>query len=89
MDETDRNSSQVDIVLDLMTESPDNRECGYYFVDHSARVVYWLEAFNMSNLENWCQIQGIDTPSHASEWPASPLFDFSADHDLYRDVSGN
>ncbi|KAF8146512.1 hypothetical protein K438DRAFT_1780918 [Mycena galopus ATCC 62051] len=57
-------SSHVDIVLDLMTENPDNDECGYYFVDHSARVVFWLDAFSMSKLDNWNQIPGIDTPSH-------------------------
>ncbi|KAJ7226654.1 hypothetical protein B0H12DRAFT_1149059 [Mycena haematopus] len=58
-------SSHIDIVLDLMTESLDNDECGYYFVDHSARIIFWLEAFNMSALENWNQIPGIDAPSHA------------------------
>ncbi|KAJ7191516.1 hypothetical protein B0H12DRAFT_752089 [Mycena haematopus] len=66
-------SSHIDIVLDLMTESPDNDECGYYFVDHSARIIFWLEAFNMSTLENWNQIPGIDAPSHASGWPKFPL----------------
>ncbi|KAF8173768.1 hypothetical protein K438DRAFT_2023317 [Mycena galopus ATCC 62051] len=57
-------SSHVDIVLDLMTESPDNDKCGYYFVDHSARVVFWVDDFSMSALDNWIQIPGIDAPSH-------------------------
>ncbi|KAJ6473240.1 hypothetical protein C8R45DRAFT_1012733 [Mycena sanguinolenta] len=58
-------SNHIDIVLDLMTESLDNDECGYYLVDHSARIIFWLEAFNMSALDNWNQIPGISTPTHA------------------------
>jgi hypothetical protein len=57
----------VDIVLDLMNESTDNDECGYYLVDHSARIIFWLDPFNMSTLDNWTQVPGIDAPSHVSE----------------------
>ncbi|KAJ6473234.1 hypothetical protein C8R45DRAFT_1012712, partial [Mycena sanguinolenta] len=58
-------SNHIDIVLDLMTESLDNDECGYYFVDHSARIIFWLDPFDMSALDNWNQIPGISTPTHA------------------------
>ncbi|KAF7354688.1 hypothetical protein MSAN_01382500 [Mycena sanguinolenta] len=58
-------SSHIDIVLDLMTESVDNNECGYYFVDHSARIIFWLDAFNMGALDNWNQVPGIASPTHA------------------------
>ncbi|KAJ7860912.1 hypothetical protein B0H13DRAFT_2568763 [Mycena leptocephala] len=55
-------SSHIDVVLDLMKESPENDECGYYFVDHCERVIFWLDFFNMS----------IETSSHVSEYPAPP-----------------
>ncbi|KAJ7681135.1 hypothetical protein B0H17DRAFT_1076855 [Mycena rosella] len=58
-------SGQIDIVLDLMEESPDNDECGYYLVDHSARVIFWLEEFDISTLEIWSFVPGIESPSHA------------------------
>ncbi|KAF7354691.1 hypothetical protein MSAN_01382800 [Mycena sanguinolenta] len=58
-------SSAIDLVLDLMTESLDNNECGYYFVDHLARIIFWLDAFNMGALHNWTQVPGIASPTHA------------------------
>ncbi|KAJ6473246.1 hypothetical protein C8R45DRAFT_1077909 [Mycena sanguinolenta] len=58
-------SNHIDIVLDLMTESLDNDECGYYFADHSARIIFWLDAFNMDALHNWNQVPGIASPTHA------------------------
>ncbi|KAF7354692.1 hypothetical protein MSAN_01382900 [Mycena sanguinolenta] len=58
-------SSHIDIVLDLMTESSDNDECGYYFVDHSPRIIFWLDAFSMSALHHWNQVPGIASPTHA------------------------
>ncbi|KAJ6473242.1 hypothetical protein C8R45DRAFT_1012750, partial [Mycena sanguinolenta] len=58
-------SNHIDIVLDLMTESLDNDECGYYFVDHSARIIFWLDPFDMSALHNWNQVPGIASPTHA------------------------
>ncbi|KAF7354690.1 hypothetical protein MSAN_01382700 [Mycena sanguinolenta] len=65
-------SNHIDIVLDLMTESIDNDECGYYFVDHSARIIFWLDEFNMNTLDNWKQLPGIASPTHASGWPKLP-----------------
>jgi hypothetical protein len=63
-------SNQIDVVLDLMKESPENDECGYYFVDHSERVIFWLDVFNMSTLQIWYFVPGIETSSHVSECPA-------------------
>lgn len=60
-------SAQIDLGLDLMEETPENRGCGYYFVDHSARVVFWLDEFNMSRLKRWNSVRGIQTKSHVSE----------------------
>jgi hypothetical protein len=61
-------SSQIDVVLDLMSESPENDECGYYFVDHSKRVIFWLDVFNISTLQVWDFVPGIETSSHVSEY---------------------
>lgn len=61
------NSGHIDIVVDLMEESSENDECGYYLVDHSARIIFWLDPFKMSTLESWKQVPGIDAPSHVSE----------------------
>ncbi|KAJ7142818.1 hypothetical protein C8R44DRAFT_761229 [Mycena epipterygia] len=57
-------SSHIDIVLNLMRETPENDECGYYLVDHSARIIFWLDVFNMSALTLWRSVPGPQTPSH-------------------------
>ncbi|KAJ7713233.1 hypothetical protein B0H16DRAFT_1702568 [Mycena metata] len=54
----------IDIVLDLMRDDPENDECGYYFVDHSERVIFWLNVFNMSTLPIWNLVPGIKSLSH-------------------------
>lgn len=55
-----------------MSESPENDECGYYFVDHSKRVIFWLDVFNISTLQVWDWVPGIETSSHVSEYSALP-----------------
>ncbi|KAK7031482.1 hypothetical protein R3P38DRAFT_2923878 [Favolaschia claudopus] len=57
-------SNQIDIVLDLLAERPDNTQCGYYLVDHSERTVFWAEEFEMNTLEIWDFVPGIETASH-------------------------
>ncbi|KAJ7715525.1 hypothetical protein B0H16DRAFT_1615692 [Mycena metata] len=47
-----------------MREDPENDEHGYYFVDHSERVIFWLDVFNMSTLPIWNLVPGIKSPSH-------------------------
>ncbi|KAK7033789.1 hypothetical protein R3P38DRAFT_3498579 [Favolaschia claudopus] len=56
--------NQVDIVLDPMTEDSDNIECGYYLVDHIERAIFWLDPFDMSSLDYWDLVPGIDSISH-------------------------
>ncbi|KAJ7364913.1 hypothetical protein DFH08DRAFT_840300 [Mycena albidolilacea] len=58
------NSGHIDIFVDLMKESSENDGCGYYLVDHSARIIFWLDPFKMSTSESWKQVPGIDGPSH-------------------------
>ncbi|KAJ7713148.1 hypothetical protein B0H16DRAFT_1622225 [Mycena metata] len=50
-----------------MCEDPENDKCGYYFVDHSERVIFWLNVFNMSTLPIWNLVPGIKSPSHVSK----------------------
>lgn len=68
--------SDIDIVLNLMQEKPENDECGYYLVDHSARIIFWLDDFSMSALTLWRSVPGPQTLSHISkhaiifQWPS-------------------
>ncbi|KAJ7860901.1 hypothetical protein B0H13DRAFT_2073271 [Mycena leptocephala] len=48
----------------LTSECPSNDECGYYFVDHSKRVIFWLDVFDISTLQVWDFVPGIETSSH-------------------------
>ncbi|KAJ7707938.1 hypothetical protein B0H16DRAFT_1633050 [Mycena metata] len=63
-----------------MREDPENDECGYYFVDHSERVIFWLDVFNMSTLPIWNLVPGIKSLSHvklgleAEYWSHCGLF---------------
>ncbi|KAJ7610482.1 hypothetical protein FB45DRAFT_942568 [Roridomyces roridus] len=50
----------IDLVLDLRQPN----EVGYYFVDHSARTIFWLDVFNMNALEGWQMVDGIEEESH-------------------------
>jgi hypothetical protein len=57
----------IDLVLDLMDETRENCECGYYFVDHSTRIIFWLDVFNMTRLRRWNLVPGIQTATHVSQ----------------------
>lgn len=63
----DTKPGRIDIVLDLKDETPENDECGYYMVDHSERIIFWVDVFDMSRFEIWDLVPGIETPSHVSE----------------------
>ncbi|KAJ7822197.1 hypothetical protein B0H14DRAFT_2370890, partial [Mycena olivaceomarginata] len=60
----DTKPGRIDIVLDLKDETPENDECGYYMVDHSERIIFWVDVFDMSRFEIWDLVPGIETPSH-------------------------
>ncbi|KAJ6615092.1 hypothetical protein B0H10DRAFT_1950218 [Mycena sp. CBHHK59/15] len=59
-------SGDIDIVLDIIKEDRESLECGYYIVDHSARNVFWLDVFNMSDLTVWKTVPGIVSSSHVN-----------------------
>ncbi|KAF8134671.1 hypothetical protein K438DRAFT_1883364 [Mycena galopus ATCC 62051] len=57
-------NDKLDIVLDLTEETPENKECGYYFVDHSERIIFWADDFDMNMLKIWDFVPGVQTASH-------------------------
>ncbi|KAJ7086209.1 hypothetical protein C8R44DRAFT_821165 [Mycena epipterygia] len=57
-------AQNVDVVLDINEDEPENIKCGYYFVDHSSRIPFWLDEFNMSQLSRWEAVPGIVSESH-------------------------
>jgi hypothetical protein len=54
--------SKNELVLDLQRGDDGEILCGYYFVDHAARLLFWLEAFDISPLLS--EVQGATMPSH-------------------------
>ncbi|KAF7316552.1 hypothetical protein MIND_00174500 [Mycena indigotica] len=56
-----------DTEIELLIEPEENGECGYYFVDHSNRVLFWLEMCDTGTL----QLPEIVSASHLKvvlEW---------------------
>jgi len=44
----------------------DSEECGYYFVDHEKRVIFWFQDHKSDLL--MCNIRGVERKSHVSEF---------------------
>ncbi|KAF7340444.1 hypothetical protein MVEN_01964600 [Mycena venus] len=57
-------AEEIDIVLDLVEDSTDTIKCGYYFVDHSMRSIFWMDVFEMGQLSAWKRVHGITSASH-------------------------
>ncbi|KAF8878915.1 hypothetical protein BD779DRAFT_1803491 [Infundibulicybe gibba] len=51
-----------DLVLDLVQDLDDEYWCGYYYVDHSTKILCWLEKFDVSS--SIAEVQGDLCPSH-------------------------
>ncbi|KAF8893792.1 hypothetical protein BD779DRAFT_951008 [Infundibulicybe gibba] len=51
-----------DLVLDLVQDMEDEYWCGYYYVDHSTKIPFWLEEFDVSSFI--AEVQGDLCPSH-------------------------
>ncbi|KAJ6474561.1 hypothetical protein DFH09DRAFT_1343104 [Mycena vulgaris] len=60
-------AEEIDVVLDLAEDSDDMIKCGYYFVDHSMRSIFWMNFFDMDQLVAWKRVPGIDSASYVSE----------------------
>ncbi|KAG2338460.1 hypothetical protein BDR05DRAFT_969157 [Suillus weaverae] len=50
----------VELVLELTVK--DSEECGYYFVDHERRVIFWFQDHKSDLL--MCNIRGVERKSH-------------------------
>ncbi|KAG1833999.1 hypothetical protein DFJ58DRAFT_735976 [Suillus subalutaceus] len=50
----------IELVLELMEKG--NEECGYYFVDHEKRVIFWFQDHKSDLL--MCNIRGVERKSH-------------------------
>jgi hypothetical protein len=57
-------TGDYDLVLDIV-ETKDKKTMQYYFVDHNARTLFWLDDYDMSCLLD--DIRGAEEPSHISE----------------------
>jgi hypothetical protein len=53
----------VELVLEPMLSSKGNEVvCGYYYVDHGARCLFWLEDFDASYILK--DVKGAKSPAH-------------------------
>ncbi|KAJ7439704.1 hypothetical protein B0H11DRAFT_559619 [Mycena galericulata] len=59
-------ADDIDIVLDLFEDRSETIKCGYYFVDHSTRSIFWMDVFEISQLSSWKRVPGITSASHTS-----------------------
>ncbi|KAK7017521.1 hypothetical protein VNI00_018600 [Paramarasmius palmivorus] len=59
-------SSHVNVVFDLSIDSEEEVRCKYYLVDHSTRMIFWLDTFelNESTLYAWSEVKGVTEVAH-------------------------
>lgn len=70
LDTHDIHTDDIDLVLELV-HFPDDTVCGYYFVNHSRRCLFWLEMFDADGICDGIKV--IVSRSHLSEHTAEPL----------------
>lgn len=59
-----------DLVLDLSPTANKDRGgyvCGYYFVNHKERSIFWLQQYPASGLDYWRPEAGHKSKLHLSE----------------------
>lgn len=66
-------SAMVSDDLELFIQIEED-DCAYYFVDHSTRTEFWLEAFSTEDLNMF----PVVSPSHLSKFPHITLPDAPA-----------
>jgi len=57
-------TNDVDLVLEVVN-AEDGWWCGYYFVEHSTRLLFWLESYVISEFLK--EVKGDLSPSHIGE----------------------
>ena len=58
-------TGDYDLVLDIVETKDKKTIRQYYFVDHNARTLFWLEVYDMRRLLD--DIRGAEEPGHISE----------------------
>jgi len=53
---------EAELVLEITPDYAGNLECGYYFVHHQTRSLFWLEEFEVEDLA--CGITGLSSAAH-------------------------
>jgi hypothetical protein len=62
--------SDIDLVLEIVPQN-DGPICGYYFVEHKSRCLFWLEEFDAEPL---CRpVKAIVSLSHLRELSLAPI----------------
>ncbi|KAJ7109641.1 hypothetical protein C8R43DRAFT_1079700 [Mycena crocata] len=54
----------IDLVLDLTKNANGEFCCGYYFVDHFERIVFWDDPFKLVWLSHGREVHGVTSPQH-------------------------
>jgi hypothetical protein len=54
----------TELVLELFQDDGERMICGYYFIDHSTRCLFWLHKFDASFILE--EVKGITGPGHIS-----------------------
>ncbi|KAJ6486860.1 hypothetical protein C8R45DRAFT_270680 [Mycena sanguinolenta] len=61
-----RRADGIDLVLDLVKSEhgTGGMLCGYYFVDHPERIVFWDDAFELDRLSHGRDVRGVTSAHH-------------------------
>jgi hypothetical protein len=54
----------AELVLEITPDDQGMLQCGYYFVDHQTRSLFWLEEFEAEDLTY--EIKGLSSAAHLS-----------------------
>jgi len=55
----------MNVVLDLFYEEEDDScPCRYYIADHSTRTIFWLDKFELKEMQVWAEVKGVTELTH-------------------------
>ncbi|KIK91513.1 hypothetical protein PAXRUDRAFT_830785 [Paxillus rubicundulus Ve08.2h10] len=53
---------ETELVIGLLDDGHEKRECVYYFVDHRRQLLFWVHAYKLSNI--FANVKGVTKFSH-------------------------
>ncbi|KAK7058158.1 hypothetical protein R3P38DRAFT_2844596 [Favolaschia claudopus] len=61
-----RSGNNINLILDIQKHDKVKKtiECAYYFVDHTERLIFWMDPFAMGELDHWKRVPGMTTRTH-------------------------